>query len=513
MTLCQRDVAFPEALGGRAPRAGRAPLRRFVVAAAAAAMLATSAPALAFGTWTVLPATQPGCQFVNSSGQACFVRAVLTDGSLLFNSNTSTSDVSWYELTPDGFGSYQNGTWSKVASSTNQYQYAPSGVLRDGTFWIGGGEGSSDPAGVETYDPVANAWTLQQSYPNPPGVINDGAATVLSDGRFFCSSNAAGPGTAPIGYIWDPAVSFWSATYAGPQAPSMQEQSFTLLPDGRVLALSGVPGNTPFVYSVSTNTWTPGPNPAAPLSNAPSFVEIGPQVLLHSGKVLVLGALVPGQPANHNNIYDPVAATWTNTVPDFPPQPLSFGDALAGVLSNGSVLILTNGSRFAYEYDPVANTFTTAPAFPTGEEGAINGNQVLALPNGQILVAGAPDFLLYTPSGGPNSAWQPVIASLSSSKLALGGTYTVTGTNLNGLTNGDGSTDDSGGASNYPLVYVTNSLGAVVYFRTSGFNDMAPGQTTQFSFTVPNALPFHGAATLYVVASGVRSRPKIVSLP
>jgi hypothetical protein len=511
MTIFQHRVVSPRTLSGGAQRGRHAPLRRFLVVSAAAAVFAASAPAFATGTWSVLPASQPGCKFDKFSGQACFIRAVLTDGSVLFNGVTSLSDTNWYKLTPDQFGSYQNGTWSQLQPSTNRYDYGPSAVLNDGTFWIAGGEGSSDPAGVETYDPVRDEWTLQQSYPSPPGVIQDGAATVLADGRVFCSWYLAGPGTTPIGYIWDPAVLFWFGTYAGPVAPSMHEQSFTLLPDGRVLALSAIPQNTPFVYSVSANTWTPGPNPAQPLTDSPNDDEMGPQVLLHSGKVLLLGAKVPGQTGNHNNVYDPVAGTWANTVPDYPPQG-GYGDALAGVMFNGSVLI-TGGEGISTEYDPVANTFTPAPSYPAGEIGSNNGNQVLALPNGQILVAGIPDFLLYTPSGSPNSAWQPVITSLSSSHLAPGGTYTVTGTNLNGLTHGNGSSDDSGGATNYPIVYVKNALGEYTYFRTSNFNSMAPGQTTQFSFTVPNTLSMHGTVPLYVAASGVPSRPKFVTLP
>jgi hypothetical protein len=42
---------------------------------------------------------------------------------------------------------------------------------------------------------------------------------------------------------------------------------------------------------------------------------------------------------------------------------------------------------------------------------------------------------------------------------------------------------------------------------------MAPGQMTQFSFTVPNPVTLHGTLQLYVAASGVASQFKYVKLP
>jgi len=60
-----------------------------------------------------------------------------------------------------------------------------------------------------------------------------------------------------------------------------------------------------------------------------------------------------------------------------------------------------------------------------------------------------------------------------------GSSYLVSGTQLNGLSQGAAYGDDVQGATNYPLVQiVNNSSGNVFYARTSGFSTMsiAPGQ-------------------------------------
>jgi hypothetical protein len=119
-------------------------------------------------------------------------------------------------------------------------------------------------------------------------------------------------------------------------------------------------------------------------------------------------------------------------------------------------------------------------------------------------------MLLYTPSGFPQAAWRPVITSVT---LVSGRTYTVTGTQLNGLTTGAALGDDGGFATNYPLVRIRQSSGQgqIFFCATSNFNNMAPGQTTQFQFTCSSSIP-SGSYSLAVVASGVASGTKPFNL-
>src|SRR5262249_21441068 len=89
---------------------------------------------------------------------------VMTDGTVLFRGAGSDTTMVWYTLTPDHSGSYENGTWSQVGSSSTYRDSFPSTVLKDGRFWIGGGEQGIDPAGIEIYDPAAGSWSGGRPY-------------------------------------------------------------------------------------------------------------------------------------------------------------------------------------------------------------------------------------------------------------------------------------------------------------------------------------------------------------
>ena len=78
---------------------------------------------------------------------------------------------------------------------------------------------------------------------------------------------------------------------------------------------------------------------------------------------------------------------------------------------------------------------------------------MLVLPSGQVLVelsvhVPAPMYV-YTPDGVPQAAWKPTITSV----VANGNHYTLTGTQLNGLSAGASYGGDSNEmATNYPII-------------------------------------------------------------
>lgn len=493
----------------RSPATGRA-FAAGVVAVSAGAMSSSAFGAV--GTWSTVTNLPP---------VDCNPAAVLTDGSVLCErSDSFTPD--WYKLTPDSSGSYQNGTWSQVASATYYHLDNPSAILNDGRYWVAGGENGGGPnhASVEIYDPVANTWTPGPDYPyvdanGQPIGIYDGAASILADGRVMCSSYMGQPGTTwqRIAYVFDPATLTWSDTYHGPTGPRTHEQGFTLLSDGTIFTMSATDSEPGFIYSPATDSWTQKASPAQLLMNRPAGDdEIGAQALLYSGKILVFGDGISPTVA-HNNIYDPATDSWANNVPDTPSGLQALSDKIAVVMPNGNVLVdsWNFSATVFYEYDPVANAFSPAPALPTGETTPSSFPPAVMLPNGQVFVYGSPNKLLYTPSGSPDGSWRPVINSIT---LASGSTYTVSGTQLNGLTSGAVEGDDGVFATNYPLVHVTDAFGRVTYFRTFNFSTRAPAapgssQVTSFQFTLPPGFP-HGRFPLYVSASGVTSKPKFV---
>lgn len=63
-----------------------------------------------------------------SGTNPCFpagVTMLLTDGTVLVHEEQNGGERNWYKLTPDAFGSYVNGTWSKVASIPAGFSFAP----------------------------------------------------------------------------------------------------------------------------------------------------------------------------------------------------------------------------------------------------------------------------------------------------------------------------------------------------------------------------------------------------
>jgi hypothetical protein len=89
----------------------------------------------------------------------------------------------------------------------------------------------------------------------------------------------------------------------------------------------------------------------------------------------------------------------------------------------------------------------------------------------------------------------------------------IGGTQFNGLTQGAYYGDDNQSATNYPLVRITDSAGAVVYCRTHNWTGgVAQGSTlTTATFDIPSTIHI-GPATLEVVTNGIASAAKSVTI-
>ena len=101
------------------------------------------------------------------------------------------------------------------------------------------------------------------------------------------------------------------------------------------------------------------------------------------------------------------------------------GDASAALLPSGHVLIAAVSGRF-YEYD--GTTLAVTGTLPN------DGNTayfVLPLPNGQVLVTGGVTQV-FNGSGSANPAWAPTITA-GPPIVTRGSTYTISGTQFNGL--------------------------------------------------------------------------------
>jgi hypothetical protein len=144
--------------------------------------------------------------------------------------------------------------------------------------------------------------------------------------------------------------------------------------------------------------------------------------------------------------------------------------------------------------------------------GSWAGSPIL-LPNGQVMMFGYSNTVLYTPSGSPQSGWAPTITNVSNS-LTHGHTYKITGTQFNGLSQAIAFGDEYQNATNYPLVRITNkSSGHVFYARTHdhSFMGVASQATVSTMFDVPASIEV-GPSSLEVIANGIHSSPVGVTI-
>jgi len=500
-----------------------------------------------------------------SSGQLLADEMILlSDGTVLIhNANTgspnpaqpnlaSASASQWLRMSPDKNGKYENPSWSPTITMATAREFFASGMMRNGRVFVVGGETSTDTANTnntgldsplgEVFDPVTNKWTPLSKPGTFSYIQGDVAACVLADGRVLMGALST-PQTA----IWNPAYNTWTAAGTGAaKTVTPNEETWTLLPDGSVLTVDVFSaGNAAERYIPATDAWGPAgpgapPNLALPQVTSPNPLigtrpvnEIGPAVLLPNGTVFAIGAT--GQTGLYNT------ATGWSVGPSFPPDnspanlwpTLTAIDAPACLLPNGKLVCLggvtvPSGSGFFsnnvqfLEFDPSSNA-ATIPLLDKQP-----GNQVanattftwhcwfLLLPTGQLLCSATQTTLyLYTPDGGPQPGWKPTITSVPTT-LATGETYTITGTQLNGLSQAVSYGDDGQMATNYPLVQITNNATnppTVAYLRTFNFSSLGvavPGPVSA-DFQVPCDLP-PGPWQLRVIVNGIASDPVPVTI-
>ena len=369
------------------------------------------------------------------------------------------------------------------------------------------------------YDPKINKWTMVAP-PSGWQSIGDAQSVVLANGTYMqancCSKESA---------LLDPATLTWTITGTN-KKDVFDEEGWTLLPDGTVLTVDAYVfayaknGKRYEIYHPSTGKWTsPGNTPVQlwdsyPDANHASY-ELGPGVLRPDGTVFYVGANgAPGQ-AGHTATYDTNTKIWT-AGPDIP-DGMDAADGPAALLPGGSVLfqaspgIFNTGSKFftwdGTQYRDVTSSNTDAPNISS-----YYGNMLL-LPTGEVLYTDFANVWVFQHGGNPKSAWLPQILSAPST-VNPGHTYVVSGLNFNGFSQGAAYGDDIQGATNYPLVQITNRVsGQVSYARTHDHSTMGVAYTTpaSTSFDVTGNIPT-GVSDLRVVCNGIASLPVAVNV-
>jgi hypothetical protein len=440
------------------------------------------------GTWTALAGPAP---------DSLATMLLLTDGTVMAHASQEQHErATWYQLTPDASGSYVNGTWSQLASDSNTRVYYPSNVLQDGRVFVAGGEYGNGQNTGNVYDPTTDTWTRT---PNGPlGDIGDVPSEVLPDNRVIVGSRQ-GSRTQ----IYDPSSNTWTV---GPtKADTSSEETWMLLPDQTILDAEVFNAPNAEKYIPSENRWISAGR--IPVNLTQGF-EIGAGLLLPDGRAFFLGA--SGKTALYTPPDDPHAPGAWAAGPDIPNN-LGTWDAPAAMMPNGKVLCACgprnyNGPTTFFEFDPVANTFTLVPGSPNITNPPWE-TRMLMLPNGQVLFSlSRTQLYVYTPDGAPDPSWQPTISTVMDNG---DGSFLLTGTQLNGISEGAGYGDDAEMSTNYPLVQMIGSDGTVYYARTSYWSNIgvATGSTPVSTYFVPPAGLPADTYTLYVIANGIASDP------
>jgi hypothetical protein len=467
---------------------------------------------LATATWTSLttqPPFHPGAMFL------------LTDGTVMVQDQgpKNAGSGAWWRLTPDISGSYVNGTWSQLASLAAGYApvYYASAVLPDGRLIIMGGEYN---LGQEVwtnlgaiYDPLANSWTPVN---HPMGTqwsrIGDGPSTVLANKTFMLGASGFSGTTAQA--LLNATSLTWRATGAG-KADGNGEEGWSLLPDGKVLTVDTTdmsPSYNTELYNPATGTWSSAGVTPVPIVDFSSG-EVGPQVLRPDGTVFAVGAI------GYTAVFHSATSAWSAgpRLPVIGGKQYGSTDGAAAVLPDGKVLI--NSSPGVYKtpthfflFDGA--TLTQVADAPNANAQSSYDGFMLVLPTGQVLFNDRiGQMAMFSDGGSPNASWAPIVTSIPTT-LTRGTSYSVSGKQLNGLTQASAYGDDYQDATNYPLVrIVINATGHVFYARTSHMSLMSvkPKALSKADFAIPSAMEA-GAGVLEIIANGIASTPLAVTV-
>jgi hypothetical protein len=442
---------------------------------------------------------------------------LLTDGSVLVNSFFFSTHVdTWYRLVPDSTGSYINGTWVTAGSLPTGYNplYFGSVTLPSGQVTVMGGEYNNGQAVWTTkgaiYNPTTNKW---QTLKAPTGwtTIGDAQAIVLPNGHLM-QANCCTKDEAIL--TLSGGVATWAATGTG-KFDINDEEGWTLLPGGKILTVDAYVQNSSFakgyqIYDPATGAWTtPANNTVVDLVDHGSF-ELGPGPLLPNGTVFYAGA------STNNAIYTVSTGTWA-AAPKFGGT-LDIADGPAAVLPNGNALfdtspgVFNTGSKF-FEWDGTTLNPTSAPPNAPIDSSYVGG--FVVLPTGQVFFTDFSSSVeIYTPSSlTACTGCAPKINFVQATLTHGSINNRITGTQFNGLTQGSYYGDDNQSATNFPLVRITDSTGAVVYCKTHGWlGGVATGTTVVSTlFDIPSTIAL-GSAQLVVVTNGIASAAKSITI-
>ena len=299
------------------------------------------------------------------------------------------------------------GQWSATgALNSRRFNYNNNMVMLDnGKALIAGGSNvdasGNDLASAELYDPAVGTWSFTGSLNTPR---RNATMTKLLDGRVLVTGGARGSGGGRFlssAEIYDPEAGTWSNT--GSLSVAREIHSAVLLHDGRVLVVGGEGPwnvNSPVVeiYNPATGSWI-----------TTGSVSTGRQefslTVLQDGKVLLAGGSNRQLVFASAEIFDPNTGAWTAVESMASPRA---GNSSA-LLPDGRVLVIAGNNLSGMTpvgeiYDPLTASWISDAALEIPR----SQPRLVTLDDGRLLVVGGvqpdpPDYWL--------NSWKPVASS------------------------------------------------------------------------------------------------------
>ncbi len=310
------------------------------------------------------------------------------------------------------------------------------------------------------------------------------------------------------------------------------------LQDGRVLEIGATQYNA--TYNPATNTWAPITDTIGTLNGIPSpfGADDGPGAILPDGHVIfaadagISGFTSSGNITNGSAVITGIPSTailqvyWYVYGTGIPGGAyiVSVDSSSQVTISSAATATTTGdviswGGTFSnptelFDFDPSTGTLaqvTSALPDPNLFYQGSYPSRMLILPTGQLLFSDASAQLwVFTSKEKANPQLRPIITNIS---YLGGGTFQLTGFQLDGQSAGAAYGDDDQMDSNYPIIRMENSSGNVFYARSFYWSKVAVGndglETVDFTLN-PAITP--GDYGLIVSGAGISSYPTFIHI-
>jgi N-acetylneuraminic acid mutarotase len=296
---------------------------------------------------------------------------------ILFADSGSHPGYTYTGMSPVG-----GNTWLIGTPLPNVEANGRCAVVNGKIYVFGGWSGSSSFTYNQIYDPVANSWSSGAAMP----IAQYATACAAVNGKIYVIGGLNG--SRNNNQIYDPAANSWST---GATLPVGQYSPACAVVNGKIYVLGG--SNSPFtsnqIYDPVANSWSTGA--ALPVG------EEAPAAVALNGLIYVIAA-------GNTQIYDPASNTWSTGAAE--PAGAAALAMMASVV-NGKIYVMggTGGSGLGnYNineiYDPVANTWSAGSVLPVGAlqestSAVVNGN--IYLLGGYNGSSSLNSNLIYTP--------------------------------------------------------------------------------------------------------------------